>query len=76
MSLLWRVDHGGMFHLRLLHLSDSAVCFSILSKGRTSSKPLQHVLRRINGLLFLCYSALLGVHVDSEENPTDHASRC
>lgn len=75
MSLLWRIDHLTISNLRLLHMSDSAVSISILSKGRTSAKALQHVVRRINSILLLFNAYLLCLHVDSMENPTDAASR-
>ena len=75
LSLQWRLHHHGCFNLRLLHLSDSAVCLSILAKGRTSSKALAHICRKINSMALVCNFYFLGIHVDSIHNPTDAASR-
>ena len=75
LSLQWRLQHHGCTNLRILHLSDSSVCLSILAKGRTSSKALSHIVRKINSMTLICNIYLLGIHVDSVHNPTDAASR-
>lgn len=74
-SLLWQIRQGHGFSSRLFHLTDSYVCQSILSKGRTSSKAMQHVVRRIAALLLACQSILIVGHVDSADDPTDEGSR-
>ena len=42
LTIQWRISHLGGFNVKLLHLSDSAVCISVLAKGRSSSKALLH----------------------------------
>ena len=69
------VSHLRCFDTRLFHLSDSYVCISVVSKGRSSSIRLQRVLRQMNAYL-LAYGILLMLcHVESTHNPTDEASR-
>lgn len=75
LSLQWRLEHHACSNMRVLHLSDSAVSISILAKGRTSSKALIHIVRKINSLQLLFNIYLMSVHVDSMQNPTDEASR-
>ena len=61
--------------IRFTHLSDSYVCISILSKGRTGSQMLRPLLRKVSAWLLGFNLAMLLVHVESTENPTDAASR-
>ena len=68
---LWNI----VFAVRLTHLSDSFVCVSVLAKGRTSSKALDHIVTRTAAHLLASGSTLIQGHVDSLENPTDAASR-
>ena len=75
LSLQWRLQHQDGTNLRVLHLTDSSVCLSILAKGRTSSKALSYIVRKINSLALMCNIYMLGIHVDSIHNPTDAASR-
>lgn len=75
LSLQWRLERNKLCNHRVLHLSDSAVSISILSKGRTSSKALQHVVRKIGTVVMISNAMLLNCHVDSSDNPTDDASR-
>ena len=67
---------GGEFcHLkeadvRFCHLTDSYVCMSVLSKGRSSSDMLMVVLRKVAAFC-LCFGLLpILLHVESTENPT------
>ena len=75
LALQWRLDRIGLCNQRVLHLSDSSVSISILSKGRTSSKALEHVVRKVGSVLLMSNAALFNCHVDSWDNPTDDASR-
>ena len=52
LALQWRVSHLKEVNVRVLHLTDSYVCMSIISKGRTSSDLLLATLRRIAALCF------------------------
>ena len=74
-TVLWRTRHESEFSKRWLHLADSMVCNYILSKGRTSSRMLQPLVRQIGAVLLGTNSTPLYGHVDSCENPTDEASR-
>ena len=60
---------------RIFHATDSYVCMSVISKGRTSSLMLNKLLKKLNALLLFHGLQMLVVHVESSENPTDAASR-
>ena len=60
---------------RIFHLSDSYVCLSVISKGRTSSRILQRTLNKIAAHLLAHGLQLVVAHVESSENPTDRGSR-
>ena len=74
-ALQWRSRNPDNFSTRWLRLADSMVCNYILSKGRTSSKLLQPLVRKINSLQLAMNGAQLHGHVDSAANPTDAPSR-
>ena len=74
-SALWRTRFPHQFSTRWLHLADSMVCNYILSKGRTSSRMLQPLVRQLSAVLLAANAIPLYGHVDSIENPTDEASR-
>eukprot|EP00438_Fugacium_kawagutii_P017668 Skav201285 [mRNA] locus=scaffold2058:294887:297451:+ [translate_table: standard] len=74
-ALLWRARYPDNFSSRFLHSSDSMVCNYILSKGRTSSRLLQPLTKRIGALQLALNSHQLHGLVGSSENPTDDASR-
>ena len=71
----WRSRNPDNFCKRWLHLADSMVCNYILSKGRTSSRMLQPLVRQHAAILVALNSVEIHGHVDSSENPTDKASR-
>ena len=75
LSLKHRAQRLKEADIRFTHLSDSYVCISILSKGRTGSLMLRPLLRKVSAWV-LCFNLyMLLVHVESTENPTDAASR-
>ena len=75
LALRWRVCHLKEIDVRFCHLTDSYVCMSVLSKGRSSSDMLMVVLRKVAAFC-LCFGLLpILLHVESTENPTDEASR-
>lgn len=75
LALRWRVCHLKEADVRFCHLTDSYVCMSVLSKGRSSSDMLMVVLRKVAAFC-LCFGLLpILLHVESTENPTDEASR-
>ena len=65
----------GYVSARLFHISDSYVCISIVSKGRSSSRLLQRRLKYLAALLLASNVQLVLAHVESIDNPTDEASR-
>eukprot|EP00438_Fugacium_kawagutii_P014167 Skav213280 [mRNA] locus=scaffold2944:203357:206395:+ [translate_table: standard] len=75
LALKWRVTHLHESDVRFVHLTDSYICMSVISKGRSSSVMLTSVLKQLSAwaLAFGLYS--VQVHVESTENPTDEASR-
>ena len=74
-TLEWRVFHRKESCLRLVHLTDSYVCMSVVSKGRSSSAMLKPLLQRLSAVLLAFDLYLLVGHVESLDNPIDHDSR-
>ena len=74
-SLRWRVRGGRSFNKRLLHLVDSQVVLGVTAKGRSSSKKLNRVVKKLNVLLLGSHIYLLLGWVRSELNPADPPSR-
>ena len=60
---------------RIFQISDSYVCISVCSKGRSGSLQLNRVLRHISALLLTFGLQLVMAHVDSLDNPSDRGSR-
>ncbi len=75
LSIKFHVSHLRHSQARIFHLSDSYVCMSVVSKGRSGSRQLNRVLRELNGYLLAFGLYLIIAHVESSENPTDGASR-
>ena len=61
--------------MRIFQLTDSYICMSVASKGRSSSKQLQRVLNKLSAHLLAYGLQLVVAHVDSRENPSDAGSR-
>ena len=75
LAIQYRVNHHHETNLRIFHISDSYVCLSVIGKGRTGSKQLMSILRRLNAILLAHGLTLVIGHVESTMNPTDGASR-
>ena len=75
LSIKFHISHLRHSQARIFHLSDSYVCMSVVSKGRSGSRQLNRVLRELNGYLLAFGLHLIIAHVESSENPTDGASR-
>ena len=75
LALRWRIQHLSETSCRFVHLTDSYVSMSVISKGRSSSDALMNLMRQIAAvqLGFTLFPIL--IHVESTENPTDEASR-
>ena len=74
-AIEWRTTHLQEVSLRAFYLTDSYVAMSVVSKGRSSSKMLKPLLRRLAAVLLAFDLYLVVSHVESSENPTDAASR-
>ena len=75
LSVEWRINPLKESRVRLVHLTDSYVAMSIIGKGRSSSRMLQPLLKRLAAMLMAFDLYLCTCHVESTENPTDEESR-
>eukprot|EP00971_Amphidinium_carterae_P352311 6492539-Amphidinium_carterae.1 len=71
----WRLRHGHAIGLRYVHLVDSGVCLSVMTKGRSSSKQLNFVLRKLNSRVLASCSLPSYCYVRTFYNPADAPSR-
>ena len=69
------VTRVGLSMARMFHITDSYVCMSVVSKGRSSSRILARKLRVLAAYLLAFDLQIVVGHVDSGDNPTDAASR-
>ena len=74
-SIRWRIFKQRIKKTRFLHLVDSLVSLHILKKGRSSSRSLQRIIKKINALLLLSHTLVLLGYVDTASNPADAPSR-
>lgn len=75
LAIKYQVSHFKVASARLFHLTDSYICLSIISKGRSGSKQLTRVLKQLNAFLLSHGLYLILAHIDSTTNPTDGESR-
>ena len=75
LSVRYHVHHLKHSQMRIFHITDSYVCMSICSKGRSGSRRLMNILKQLNAYLLGFQLYLVLAHVESSENPTDEASR-
>lgn len=75
LSIKFHVSHLKHANLRIFHVTDSYICMSVISKGRSGSKQLGRILKQLNSYLLGFSLHLIVAHVESSENPTDGASR-
>jgi site-specific DNA-cytosine methylase len=71
----YHILHLQQVHCRIVHITDSFVCMSVISKGRTGSKQLGRVLKELNAWMLGFGITMIVGHVESSENPTDGESR-
>ena len=74
-AIKWRARNKHHLHKRFLHLIDSQVCAAILTKGRTGSRRLRGVLKKINALILTCGFSPCYCFVHTDDNPADVPSR-
>ena len=75
LALRWRVLHLHECDVRFVHLTDSYICMSVISKGRSSSEMLSQQLRQLSAFCFAFTLFPILIHVESTDNPTDDAGR-
>ena len=74
-ALEWRARTATFHSCRFLHLSDSQICLAVLTKGRSSSRRINRILRRISALCLCLNLYPLWAWVESRLNPADEQSR-
>ena len=74
-SLKWRARSTARHGTRFLALLDSQVVASIAARGRSSSRRLAPVLRRLNALCLAAGLYPIVAYVDTDDNPADVPSR-
>ena len=73
--LEWRARTSSFHSCRFLHLSDSQICLAVLVKGRSSSRKINRILRRIAALCLALNLLPLWSWISSKLNPADEPSR-
>lgn len=74
-TMEWRLRRSTFGDCRCLHLCDSQVVLGVVVKGRSSSRQLNRLLRRLAALLVAGGVALVLAWVESHLNPADEPSR-
>ena len=74
-AIQWRGRRRRYSSLCTLILLDSQAALAVLTKGRSSSKAVNRVLRKVCALTLALNVYLLGAWIDTAENPADEASR-
>ena len=74
-ALKWRTRRPRSLHQIGLHLIDSQVCLLALAKGRSTSRPLNGLLRRVGGLKLASSRSCVYAYCKSKLNPADAPSR-
>jgi hypothetical protein len=74
-SLKWRLFRQRVPGQRVFHLVDSMVSLQLLNKGRTSSRKLRHVCKKISALLLAGNVLLILAYTNTKTNPADAPSR-
>ena len=74
-SVKWRILKAKQTRTRYLHLVDSLVSLHVINKGRSSSRKLRTILKKISAWLLLSANACVLGYVDTGQNPADAPSR-
>ena len=74
-TLQWRARSAAFHSCRFLHLSDSQICLAVLTKGRSSSRKINRILRKIAALCVALNLYPLWAWIASRLNPADGPSR-
>ena len=73
--LEWRARSAAFHSCRFLHLSDSQICLAVLAKGRSSSRKINRLLRKVGALCVALNLYPLWAWIASRLNPADEPSR-
>eukprot|EP00438_Fugacium_kawagutii_P030064 Skav225587 [mRNA] locus=scaffold901:108728:113061:+ [translate_table: standard] len=71
-SVQWRSRRSGYHSFRTMILCDSQAAIAVVAKGRSSSKQVNFLLRRLCALCLSLNVFLLVCYVDTAANPADH----
>eukprot|EP00438_Fugacium_kawagutii_P006300 Skav233308 [mRNA] locus=scaffold4193:88579:93795:+ [translate_table: standard] len=74
-GLEWRARSSAFHSCRFLHLSDSQICLAVLAKGRSSSRRINRILRKVHALCLALDAYPLWAWIASRLNPADEPSR-
>ena len=74
-ALRWRLFRHKESNCRILHLVDSLVSLQVLNKGRSSSRKLRSVSRKIAALQLVGNFSLVLAYTNTKTNPADRPSR-
>jgi hypothetical protein len=70
-----QVDRYKAVDKRIFQLSDPYICISVVGKGRSGSRQLNRVLKRIGAYLLAFGLHVVVAHVDSLDSPSGKGSR-
>ena len=73
--LQWRSRRSSFHSFRTMILIDNQAILAVIAKGRSSSRVVNHLLRRLGALCCALNLFLLVAWVDTADNPADSASR-
>lgn len=71
----WRCRKSGFGYVRWLHLTDSQVCLAVCVKGRSSSRQLNRLLRKLGAIQVAAGAIPIWAWVETHLNPADEPSR-
>ena len=74
-AIKWRTLKAKQRGKRFLHLVDSLVSLHVVNKGRSSSRKLRAITKRLTAWLLLSANSCILGYVDTGQNPADAPSR-
>ena len=74
-AIQWRARRGRFHSFRTMLLIDNQSVLAVIAKGRSSSRNINHLLRRLAALCCCLNLYLLVAYVDTSDNPADQGSR-
>ena len=73
-AIQWRARRGGFHSFRTMLLIDNQSILAVIAKGRSSSRHVNRLLRRLAALCCTLNIYLLVAYVDTSDNPADQGS--